>query len=41
MEALRKAMFKAAENLEFEDAAALRDRLRELEKLEMGLGDAG
>jgi excinuclease ABC subunit B len=41
MDALRKAMFKAAENLEFEEAAALRDRLRELEKLEMGLGETG
>ena len=32
---VRKKMYAAAENLDFETAAALRDRLRELEKLEL------
>jgi excinuclease ABC subunit B len=35
--ALRKEMFTAAEELEFERAAALRDRIRELEALQLGL----
>lgn len=38
VEALRKAMFKAAEDLDFEKAASLRDRLRELEALELKMG---
>lgn len=38
--ALRKEMFKAAEELEFERAAQLRDRIREVEALQLGL-DAG
>jgi hypothetical protein len=38
MEALRKLMFKAAEELDFEKAAALRDRLRELEDVQLKLG---
>lgn len=35
--ALRKQMQTAAENLDFETAADLRDRVRELESLEIGL----
>ena len=35
---VRQAMLKAATELDFERAAALRDRLRELEKLELTLG---
>jgi excinuclease ABC subunit B len=38
IEALRKAMFKAAENLDFENAAAMRDRLKELEAMHLTLG---
>ncbi len=38
IEALRKAMFKAAGELDFELAAGLRDRLRELEELELKMG---
>lgn len=38
IEALRKAMFKAAADLDFEQAAAIRDRLRELEELELKMG---
>ena len=38
IEALRKAMFKAAGELDFEQAAGLRDRLRELEELELKMG---
>lgn len=37
IETLRKDMLKAAENLDFETAAALRDRIKELEALELGL----
>ena len=37
IEAIRKQMFKAAEELDFENAAKLRDRLRELEDMELGL----
>lgn len=35
--ALRKQMRKAAENLDFEEAATLRDRVKELESLEIAL----
>jgi excinuclease UvrABC helicase subunit UvrB len=35
---VRQAMLKAATELDFERAAALRDRLRELERLELTLG---
>ncbi len=38
---LEKAMFKAAENLEFEEAARLRDRIQQLRKLELGLAGSG
>lgn len=38
IEQLRKVMFKAAADLDFEQAAALRDRLRELEALELKMG---
>jgi len=38
IEVLRKAMFKAAADLDFEQAAAMRDRLRELEELELKIG---
>jgi excinuclease ABC subunit B len=38
IDALRKSMFKAAENLDFEQAANMRDRLRELEALELKMG---
>jgi len=34
---LKKEMKRAAENLEFEKAAELRDRIRELEEREIGL----
>ncbi|NCC23250.1 MAG: excinuclease ABC subunit UvrB [Alphaproteobacteria bacterium] len=35
---LRKDMLKAAENLEFEEAAKLRDEIRRLEEMDLGLG---
>jgi excinuclease ABC subunit B len=38
IDSLRKLMFKAAENLDFETAAELRDRLKELEGIELRLG---
>lgn len=38
IEALRKAMFKAAADLDFEQATALRDRLHELEALDLKMG---
>jgi len=38
IEALRRAMFKAAADLDFEKAAALRDRLHALEDLELKMG---
>lgn len=38
IEALRKLMFKAAGDLDFEKAAALRDRLKELESLDLRMG---
>ncbi|MCL4189229.1 MAG: excinuclease ABC subunit UvrB [Rhodobacteraceae bacterium] len=39
LEALRTAMRKAAENLEFEEAARLRDEVRRLEAVEMAVAD--
>lgn len=38
IDALRKSMFKAAEELDFERAAALRDRLKHLENLDLTMG---
>jgi excinuclease ABC subunit B len=38
---LEREMREAAANLDFERAAALRDRVRRLRKLELGVGDAG
>jgi len=37
---LRKEMKQAAERLEFENAAELRDRIRELEQQELALREA-
>ncbi len=39
LEALRTAMRKAAENLEFEEAARLRDEVRRLEAVELAVAD--
>jgi excinuclease ABC subunit B len=39
LEALRKAMLKAAENLDFEEAARLRDEIRRLEAVELAVAD--
>ncbi len=39
LEALRKQMFEAAENLEFEEAARLRDEVRRLETVELVIAD--
>ena len=39
LEALRTAMRKAAENLEFEEAARLRDEVKRLEAVEMAVAD--
>lgn len=39
LEGLRKAMIKAAENLEFEEAARLRDEVRRLEAVELAVAD--
>jgi excinuclease ABC subunit B len=39
LEALRKQMLKAAENLEFEEAARLRDEVRRLEAVELAVAD--
>ncbi|MFZ2587036.1 MAG: excinuclease ABC subunit UvrB [Alphaproteobacteria bacterium] len=38
IDGVRKMMFKAASDLDFEKAASLRDRLRELEALELKMG---
>jgi excinuclease ABC subunit B len=38
IEKIKKQMLKAAGNLEFEEAARLRDELKKLEALELGLG---
>jgi excinuclease ABC subunit B len=39
LEAMRKDMFKAAENLEFEEAARLRDEVKRLEAVELTIAD--
>lgn len=39
LESLRKAMLKAAENLDFEEAARLRDEVRRLEAVELAVAD--
>ena len=39
LEALRKDMIKAAENLEFEEAARLRDEIKRLEAVELAVAD--
>ena len=39
LDALRKDMMKAAENLEFEEAARLRDEVRRLEAVELTIAD--
>jgi excinuclease ABC subunit B len=39
LDALRLAMRKAAENLEFEEAARLRDEVRRLEAVELAVAD--
>ncbi|QIE55565.1 excinuclease ABC subunit UvrB [Pikeienuella piscinae] len=39
LDALRKDMLKAAENLEFEEAARLRDEVRRLEAVELAVSD--
>ncbi|MCA3435956.1 MAG: excinuclease ABC subunit UvrB [Rhodobacter sp.] len=39
LEAMRQAMRKAAENLEFEEAARLRDEVRRLEAVELAVAD--
>jgi excinuclease ABC subunit B len=39
LEALRKQMLKAAENLEFEEAARMRDEIKRLEAVELAVAD--
>ncbi|MFN3615045.1 MAG: UvrB/UvrC motif-containing protein, partial [Rubrimonas sp.] len=39
LDALRKQMLKAAENLEFEEAARLRDEVKRLEAVELAVAD--
>ena len=39
LDGLRKAMLKAAENLEFEEAARLRDEIKRLETVELAVAD--
>ncbi len=39
LDALRTAMRKAAENLEFEEAARLRDEVKRLEAVELAIAD--
>ncbi len=39
LDALRKAMLKAAENLEFEEAARIRDEIKRLEAVELAVSD--
>jgi len=41
MEDIKTRMLDAAANLEFEEAARLRDEIRRLEGIELGLGKAG
>jgi excinuclease ABC subunit B len=40
LRSLKKQMLAAAQNLEFEKAAELRDRILRIERAELGLGDA-
>jgi excinuclease ABC subunit B len=39
LDGLRKAMLKAAENLEFEEAARIRDEIKRLEAVELAVAD--
>jgi excinuclease ABC subunit B len=39
LDSLRKDMIKAAENLEFEDAARIRDEVKRLEAVELAIAD--
>ncbi|MDZ4136392.1 MAG: UvrB/UvrC motif-containing protein, partial [Paracoccaceae bacterium] len=39
LEAMRQAMRKAAENLEFEEAARLRDEVKRLQAVELAIAD--
>ena len=39
LDSLRKDMIKAAENLEFEEAARIRDEVRRLEAVELAIAD--
>ncbi|MEL6793356.1 MAG: UvrB/UvrC motif-containing protein, partial [Pseudomonadota bacterium] len=39
LDALRKDMMKAAENLEFEEAARLRDEVKRLEAVDLAISD--
>ncbi len=39
LEGLRKEMLKAAENLEFEEAARIRDEIRRLEAVDLAVAD--
>ena len=39
LEALRRDMLKAAENLEFEEAARMRDEIKRLEAVELAIAD--
>jgi excinuclease ABC subunit B len=39
LDGLRKAMLKAAENLEFEEAARLRDEIKRLEAVDLAVAD--
>ena len=39
LDALRKSMLKAAENLEFEEAARIRDEIKRLEAVELAISD--
>jgi excinuclease ABC subunit B len=39
LDGLRKAMLKAAENLEFEEAARIRDEVKRLEAVELAISD--
>ena len=39
LDALRKSMLKAAENLEFEEAARLRDEIKRLEAVDLAVAD--
>jgi excinuclease ABC subunit B len=39
LDGLRKAMLRAAENLEFEEAARIRDEIKRLEAVELAIAD--